>query len=349
MAELMWAGVKSKPGAGAEFQQVPIPTITDDQVLVKIKAASICGTDRHIYQWDAWAAGRMRPPLIFGHECCGEVVEVGRNVKKLRVGNVIAAESHIPCGFCKQCRMGNMHICDNLTILGVDTDGVFAEYAALPEIVCWKVSPKLDPVIASIHEPFGNAVYTVMSGNVATKRIAVIGDGPTAAFACGVAKAVGAETIYNIGMQPFNLDICKQMGADVSINVKTDKMFTKRIIEETGGGVDVVLDMAGNQPAIDTGFTILRKAGTYCMFGIPPEPVKIDINNYIIFKGATVLGINGRKMFDTWYQMSALLSGGMVDPTPAITHRYAFKDFLEAIDKWGNNSEPACKMVLLMD
>lgn len=349
MAERMWAGVKSKAEAGAEFREVDIPTITDNQVLVKIKAASICGTDRHIYNWDPWAAGRMRPPVIFGHECCGEIVEVGADVKHLRVGNMIAAESHIPCGVCKQCRMGNMHICDNLHILGVDTDGVFAEYAALPEIVCWKVSQQLDPAIASIHEPFGNAVYTVMTGNVSTKRIAIIGDGPTAAFACGVAKAVGAEKIYNIGMQPFNLDICKKMGADVSINVKTDERIVERILDETGGGVDVVLDMAGNQSAVDTGFNILRKAGTYCMFGIPPEPIKFDVNAYVIFKGATIYGINGRKLFETWYQMSALLSGGMVDPTPAITHRFAFKDFLTAIELWATNKEPACKIVLLMD
>ncbi len=349
MADLMWAGMKTAAGPGAEFKQVEIPRIKDDQVLIKVKAASICGTDRHIYNWDPWAAGRLRPPLIFGHECCGEIVEVGRNIRKLRMGNIIAAESHIPCGVCKQCRMGNMHICDNLTILGVDTDGVFAEYAALPEIVCWKVRKSLDPAIASIHEPFGNSVYTVMSANVSTKRIAIIGDGPTAAFACGIAKAVGAEKIYNIGMQKFNLDICRQMGADDSIDVNEEMDFVTRIIDETTGGVDVVLDMAGNQAAIDTGFKILRKAGTYCMFGIPPEPVRVDISDYIIFKGATVIGINGRRMFETWYQMSALLSGGLVDPTPAITHRYPFKDFLKAIEMWGNNSEPACKVVLLMD
>ncbi len=145
--------------------------------------------------------------------------------KALKVGDFIAAESHIPCGVCKQCRMGNMHICDNLVILGVDTDGIFAEYAALPEIVCWKVDKSLDPAIASIHEPFGNAVYVTMSGNVSTKKIAIIGDGPTGAFACGIAKAVGAEKIYTLGMIPFNLDICRKMGAHVTIDVTKDKDF----------------------------------------------------------------------------------------------------------------------------
>ncbi len=349
MAEKMWAGVKTAPQPGAEFRQVDIPRIDDNEVLIKVKAASICGTDRHIYNWDPWAAGRMHPPVIFGHECCGEIVEVGKNVRKLKVGNMVAAESHIPCGVCKQCRMGNMHICDHLTILGVDTNGIFAEYAALPEIVCWKVSKDLDPAVASIHEPFGNAVYTVMSGDVSTKRIAIIGDGPTAAFACGIAKAVGAERIYNLGMQPFNLGICKTMGAHVSVNVTTDKDYVRKIIDETSGGVDVVLDMAGAQSAIDNGFKILRKAGTYCMFGIPPQPVTVDVSDYIIFKGATVKGINGRKMFETWYQMSALLSGGLVDPTPAITHRFPFSDFSKAMAMWGGNTEPACKVVLLMD
>jgi len=349
MSELMWAGIKAIRGKGAEFKQVEIPRIDDNHLLVKVKAVSICGTDKHIYNWDPWAAGRLNPPLIFGHECCGEVVEVGKNVKKIKVGNIIAAESHIPCGVCKQCRMGNMHICDNLRILGVDTDGIFAEYAVLPEIVCWKVRKDLDPAIASIHEPFGNSVYVVMSGDVATKRVAIVGDGPTAAFACGIAKAVGAERIYNIGMQPFNLDICRKMGADVSINVAEDKDFITRIHDETSGGVDVVLDMAGNQPAIDTGFKLLRKAGTYVMFGIPPEPVRVDISDYIIFKGAKVIGVNGRKMFETWYQMSALLSGGMVDPTPVITHRYPFKDFLKAMEMFALGTEPSSKVVLLME
>jgi len=241
-----------------------------------------------------------------------------------------------------------MHICDNLVILGVDTNGVFAEYVAVPEIVCWKVSKSLDPAIASIHEPFGNSVYTVMSGDVSTKRIAIIGDGPTAAFACGIAKVVGAEKIYNLGMMPFNLGICKKMGADVSIDVTKEKDFIERIIEETSGGVDSVLDMAGNQSAVDTGFKILRKAGILCMFGLSSDPILFDSANYVIFKGATVKGINGRKMFETWYEMSALLSGGMVDPSPVITHRYPFKDFLKAIEMFATGSEPASKVVLMM-
>ncbi len=347
--ETMWAGVKPERAAGADFREVEIPQINDNQVLVKTRASSICGTDKHIYNWDKWAQGRLKPPLIFGHECCGEVVEVGKNIRGLRLGDFVAAESHIPCGVCKQCRMGNMHICDNLVILGVDTDGIFAEYTALPEIVCWKIDKGMDPAIASIHEPFGNAVYTTMSANVSTKRIAIIGDGPTAAFSCGIARAVGAERIYNIGMQDFNLDICKTMGAHISINVATDKNFKERIWDETSGGVDVVLDMAGNQKSVETGFEILRKAGTLVMFGIPPDAVMIDVNKAIIFKGATVIGINGRKMFETWYQMQALLDGGMVDPRPVITHRYPFKKFLEAVDMFATGSQPSAKVVLMME
>jgi threonine 3-dehydrogenase len=346
--ETMWAGVKAARAQGAEFKQVPIPKINDNQVLIKVKAASICGTDKHIYNWDAWAQGRLKPPLIFGHECCGEVVEIGKGVKGLKVGAFIAAESHIPCGVCKQCRMGNMHICDNLVILGVDTDGIFAEYVALPEIVCWKVAKSLDPAIASIHEPFGNAVYCVMSGNVSTKRIAIIGDGPTGAFACGVAKAVGAEKIYSLGMIPFNLDICRKMGAHDTIDVTKESKFIERVIDETSGGVDVVLDMAGNQAANDSGFKMLRKAGTYIMFGLPSQPVTLDISNYIIFKGATVIGINGRKMFETWYQMSALLSGGLVDPSPVISHRFPFGDFLKAFETATSTTTPTAKVVLMM-
>ena len=345
----MWAGIKAERALGADFRQVAAPEINDNQVLVKTIAVSICGTDKHIYNWDKWAQGRLHPPLIFGHECCGEVIEVGRNIKGLKVGDYVAAESHIPCGVCKQCRMGNMHICDNLTILGVDRDGIFAEYVALPEIVCWKLDKTLDPAIASIHEPFGNAVYTVMSANVSTKKIAVIGDGPTAAFSCGISRAVGAERIYNIGMQEFNLAICRKMGANISINIATEPKFKERIIDETSGGVDVVLDMAGNQKSVETGFDILRKAGTLVMFGIPPDAVMIDVNRAIIFKGATVIGINGRKMFETWYQMQALLDGRMVDPTPVITHRYPFKRFLDAVEMFALGKEPSSKVVMLME
>jgi len=346
MPEKMRAVSKPARGKGAELVETEIPTISDDEVLIKVVACSICGTDRHIYNWDTWASSRIRPPLIFGHECCGEVVEVGKNVKKVKVGDLISAESHIPCLRCKQCLTGDMHLCRDVVILGVDRQGIFAHYAAIPEICCWKNNPDIDVRLASVMEPLGNSVYVVMESQVSACKIAIIGDGPTSAFAAGIARAVGAARIYDIGMSEYHLNICQKMGADVVINITKETQFIERIKDETGGGVDVVLDMAGNQKAVETGFQILRRAGTYTAFGIPPNPIMFDLAENVIFKGARVIGINGRKMFQTWYQMDELLNSGLLDPTPVITHVRPFSQALETLKMVGEQTEPVCKAVL---
>ncbi|MCP4703374.1 MAG: alcohol dehydrogenase catalytic domain-containing protein, partial [candidate division Zixibacteria bacterium] len=303
---------------------------------------------KHIYEWDAWAASRIKPPMIFGHECCGEVVEVGSNVKSIMVGDYISAETHIPCRHCYQCKTGNMHLCKKLVILGVDRDGIFAEYATIPEVCCWKNDKSMPIEIASIQEPFGNAVYTVMESNVGTRRIAIVGDGPIAALACGIAKAMGAAIIYNLGMMPYNLDVCKKMGAHVSINVADKEDYRQRIIDETKGGVDIVLDMAGNKPAVDDGFAILRTTGTYTSFGIAPAPFEFDMANNIVFKGANIIGINGRKMFETWYQIKNILDYKLVDPSPVISHVMPFTDFIKAMEMAVAPDVDTSKIVLTM-
>jgi len=346
MSETMLAAMKTEPAAGAEIKEVSIPSPKPDEVLIKIKAASICGTDKHIYSWDEWAQKRIKTPMIFGHECCGEVVEIGANVESIEIGDLISAETHIPCCHCYMCRTGNMHLCQNLSILGVDIDGIFAEYAVIPEICCWKNDPGMKPEYACVQEPFGNAVYTVMESDVSAKKIAIVGDGPIAAFACGIARAVGAAKIYNLGMSQYNLDICLKMGADVSIDVVNDKDYRARIIEETHGGVDVVLDMAGNSAAVGDGFAILRKMGTFTAFGIAPAPFDFDMAENVVFKGAKIIGINGRKMFDTWYQAKNLLDNKKVDISPVITHTFKFKNFEKAIETAVSPDIDAGKVVL---
>lgn len=348
MSDKMLAAIKPGASAGAELTEVDIPRPGPDEVLIKVKACSICGTDKHIYEWDKWAESRIKPPLIFGHECCGEVVEIGNAIKKIKVGDYISAETHIPCMHCYMCRTGNMNLCNNLHILGVDVDGIFAEYAVIPEVCCWLNDKSMPFEIASIQEPFGNAVYAVMESNVSARNIAIIGDGPIAAFACGVASAVGASKIYNLGMVPYNLDICRKMGANISVNVKTDEKYRQMIIEETRGGVDVVLDMAGNGPAASDGFAILRKMGTYTAFGIAPSPFEFDMANNVVFKGARIIGINGRKMFETWYQLSNLLNSGKVDLSPVVTHQFGFTDFIKAIEMAVDPEQPTSKVVLRM-
>lgn len=348
MPEKMLAAMKLKRAVGAEMAEIPLPRPKADEVLLKIKACSICGTDKHIYNWDNWAQNRIKPPLVFGHECCGEVMEIGPAVKSIKVGDYISAETHIPCLHCFQCRTGNMHLCQNLSILGVDVDGIFAEYAVVPEVCCWKNDTALPVEIACIQEPFGNAVYTVMESNVGAKKVAIIGDGPTGAFACGVARAVGAVKIYNLGMIPFNLEICRKMGADVSVNVVEEKNYREKILDETNGGVDVVMDMAGNKNAVSDGFAILRRTGTFTAFGIAPSPFEFDMAQNIVFKGARVIGINGRKMFDTWYQLRNLLDSGKVDIRPVISHKFPFTDFLKAFETAISTTTPSAKVVLTM-
>ncbi len=348
MSDKMLAALKTKAAAGAELAEVPVPRPGANEVLIKVRACSICGTDKHIYLWDKWAQSRIKPPMIFGHECSGEVIEIGSNVKSIKVGDFISAETHIPCGHCYLCKTGDMHLCLNLSILGVDINGIFAEYAVIPEICCWKNDKSMPAEIACILEPFGNAVYTVMESQVSAKKIAIIGDGPIAAFACGIAKAVGASKIYNLGMVPFNLDICRNMGAQISINVRTEKDYRKRIIEETGGGVDVVLDLAGNKPAVEDGFAILRRMGTFTAFGIPAEPFEFDYARNIVFKGAKIIGINGRKMFETWYQGQNLLQSGQIDLSPVISHQFGFNDIISAFELACRGEKPTSKIVLRM-
>lgn len=352
MPEKMLAVMKTEAGPGAEVTQAPVPAPKDDEVLCKVRATSICGTDKHIYQWDEWSAGRIKTPMIFGHEFSGEVVELGKNVKGVKVGDFVSAETHIPCKVCYQCRTGKEHICHNLKILGVDTNGCFAEYVTIPESCCWINDPDLDPAFAAIQEPFGNAAYTVIESDVAGMQTAIIGDGPIAAFAVGIARAVGAAPIYSVGKHQIRIDTLDKMGADHTYSIKDNSYdeIHDQIREATGGnGVDVVLDMVGSQEAIDLGLKLVKKGGTFTAFGIPGQKVQFDLANGIIFKGANLIGINGRKMFDTWFRAANLLNTGRVDPSPVITHRFMLKDFQKAMDALFDQNREANKAVLVTD
>ncbi|MEW6231718.1 MAG: L-threonine 3-dehydrogenase [Chloroflexota bacterium] len=327
----MKAIVKPRPGPGLEMATVDIPPIGPRDVLVKVRATSICGTDLHIYNWDAWAQSRIKTPLVLGHELAGDVVEVGDQVKLLKVGDYVSADSHVSDGVCYVCRNGQPHICQNLKILGVDTQGCFSEYAAIPEVCAWVNDKSLPPEVASVQEPLGNAVYTVLAEPITGKTVAVFGDGPAGLNATGVARASGASTIFLVGKHDFRLGIGKQMGASVVFNVQEPSSDVVRsILAATDGvGVDVVLEMTGNPQAIDQGFQVLRKGGRFSAFGIPSNPVELDLNNALIFKGARILGINGRLMWDTWYQMAGLLASGKLDPRPVITHQIRLEDYQE--------------------
>ncbi|OHB71092.1 MAG: L-threonine 3-dehydrogenase [Planctomycetes bacterium RBG_16_43_13] len=329
----MKAIMKKEPSPGATVVDAEIPTIRSDEVLIKVKAASICGTDLHIYNWDSWAQSYIKPPRIFGHEFCGEVVEVGKDVKNfhiprvraIRTGDFVSAESHIPCGKCPQCLSDNMHICENIRMIGGDVNGGYAEYVAIPAICAWKHNKPIKAEIASIFEPMGNSVHVVMAANVEGKSVAIFGCGPTGLFAIGVAKAVGARKVIAIDVNKLRLELAQDMKADEIINGK-DYDLLDRI-----RNVDVVLEMSGSSMAITNGLVGLKKGGTFIAFGLPSEPPRIDIANLVIMKEIKIKGIFGRLMFKTWEDMDKLIESGRLDPSPAITHHFPLTQFDEAI------------------
>lgn len=341
----MKAVVKPAPGKGAELRDVPIPTPQENEVLVQVKATSICGTDVHIYNWDAWSQSRIKTlPQTLGHEFCGTVIQAGKNVRHLKEGDFVSAETHIPCGHCKQCLTGQIHICSNLKILGVDCNGSFAEYIAVPEIVAWKNPPELIPEEASVQEPLGNAVYCTLVESVTGKSVVIMGDGPTGLFAVAVARAAGATPVFLVGLTPTRLDIARKLKADFVINA-LEESAEKIILDETGGlGADVVLEMSGSEGGVQTGFRVLRKGGRFSAFGVLPDKTVMDINNNIVFKGSTVFGINGRLMFETWFILSNLLKYKRIDISPVITHRLPLEDFAQGFDLMNSKS---CGKVIL--
>src|SRR5690348_10624672 len=327
MATTMLAVVKPEAAPGADVRQVKIPAFGRSDVLVKVKVASICGTDLHIYNWDRWAQTRIHPPLIPGHEFCGEVAAFGDEVTSVREGDFVSAEMHVACGKCLQCRTGEAHICQNVKIIGVDTNGAFAEYVVIPETNIWKLDPDIPLEYASILDPLGNAVHTVLAGEIAAKTVAVTGSGHIGLFSIAVARAVGATSVYAFEVNEHRRKLAQQMKADYVLDPSKDDV--KRIIHEhtDGLGVDVVLEMAGHPDAIRTAFDIVRSGGRISLLGLTSKPISLNFSEDIIFKGITIQGINGRKMYQTWYQMTALLKAGKLDLHPVITDRMPMKDF----------------------
>ena len=328
MAEQMQAVLKAEAAPGAEMRRAVIPRPGPKDVLIKVKASSICGTDLHIYDWDHWAQGRIHPPRIFGHEFAGEVVDVGSDVTLSAVGDYVSGETHIVCGHCLQCRTGQQHICQNLAILGVDVDGSFADYVCLPEGNAWVNDPSLPLEAASIQEAMGNAVHTVFSGEVAAKTVLVTGCGPIGLCAIGVALAAGADAVYAADVNRFRLNIARQVGAtEVFNSAEIDLVAALR--QRTGGrGADVLLEMSGQAKAIQQGIAALRSGGRASLLGIPSDPVTLDLANEVILKNVRLDGIAGREMYGTWYQCASFLK--RVNIAPIVTHHLKLSEFDKA-------------------
>lgn len=342
----MWAVRKERPAPGLDLVEVPVPAIRPDEVLVRVEAASVCGTDLHIYNWDDWARQRIRPPLVLGHELAGTVVEAGPLVRNALVGDYVSAESHVTCGVCFHCRTGRAHMCEQTRILGVDRDGAFAEYVAIPDSVLWQNDrAKLPPEIATLQEPFGNAVFAVGHADLAGKTVAVLGCGPVGLFSIGIARASGAGRIVASDTRLFRLDLARRMGAHEILDVSARTDATAALVElNEDQHFDVVFEMSGAPEAIETAFTAARNGGRVILFGIPAHPVQVDIAEALIFKNLDVSAVSGRQVWDTWYRTRWLLEHGVVDLRPLVTAECGLDGFQHAFDSLASGD--ACKIVL---
>ncbi|NLS44219.1 MAG: L-threonine 3-dehydrogenase [Firmicutes bacterium] len=328
----MRAVLKNEPAPGAKLVDVPIPTPGSGEVLVRVDAASICGTDYHIYVWNEWAQNRIKPPQIMGHELAGEIVELGPNVTNAKVGDYISAESHIVCGHCIQCMIGEKHVCQNTSILGVDRDGCFAEYLIIPEDNLWHNDPDIPLDIASIQEPLGNATNTVLAGETRGRTMAVFGCGPIGLMAIGVAKACGSSWIAAIDINDYKLDLAKKMKADLTIN--SNKISpVEAIMDYThGSGVDIVLEMSGAPAVFNQMLKVVRAGGRISLLGLPEKALPVNFSDDVVMRGLTMHGITGRRLWHDWIVGRELLKSGLLDLSPVVTHHFDLGDYAEGMD-----------------
>ncbi|HSB80525.1 MAG TPA: alcohol dehydrogenase catalytic domain-containing protein [Candidatus Methylomirabilis sp.] len=324
----MWAIVKAEERPGVAPKRVPIPEPAPEEVLIRVKASAICGTDLHIAQWNAWAqhAG-IRLPLVMGHEFSGEVVGIGNRVRALKPGDYVAGETHLPCGECYQCRNGLQHICMHLKLFGIHRDGCFAEYTTIPEICAYRVPAALPPRVAAMLEPLGTSLRAVLELDVSGGSVAVIGCGPIGLFAVASAKALGASQIVGLDVREERLDLAKRLGCDIRLDPRQVDV-TATILEATGGvGVDAIVEASGNAVALEGAFAYLRKGGRCALVGLPSEAVRLNIGADVVFKEATLVGIHGREMFRTWTRMLQLLASGRLNVDAVVTHEMPLESY----------------------
>ena len=338
MTETMTAVRKAAPGRGLVVEEIPLPETADDEVLVRVEAASICGTDLHIWEWDDWSSRYITPPVTLGHEFAGTVVDLGSAVQNVAVGDYVSAESHITCDVCVQCRSGTRHMCVNPSILGVHRDGAFADYVAVPEKVVWQNDrAKLPPEIATLQEPFGNAVFSTLDHALTGRSVGVLGCGPVGLFAIAIASSSGAASVFAVDPHEYRLDLARKMGASRTFGPGRDASASDvaaLLTEANGGhGLDVALEMSGAETAINTAFKAAAPGGRVTLFGIPSRAVSIeDLAGDVIFKNLTVRALSGRRIFETWYRTRWLLESGAVDLRPIVTHEMRVSEIDAAIE-----------------
>lgn len=320
----MKALVKKKSCKGLWLEDVPVPEIGINDVLIKIEKTSICGTDVHIYNWDKWSQKTIKPPVTIGHEFVGSIAEVGSNVSDFQVGDLVSGEGHVVCGSCRNCLAGRRHLCRDPKGIGINRDGAFAEYLAIPVTNTWYCDPKIDTDVLSCFDPLGNAVHTALTYDVVGEDVLITGAGPIGCMAAAIVKQIGARSVVVTDVNPYRLELAKKMGATLTVDVSSEKLSD---VQEKLGmkeGFDVGMEMSGSPEALTSMLANMAHGGKMALLGILP-PTAIDWD-YVVFNGLTITGIYGRKMYETWYKATMLIQGGL-DLNPIITHRFAYTDY----------------------
>ena len=337
----MKALVKQSAGEGLELQDVPVPDIGGNDLLVRVTKAAICGTDLHIWNWDEWARRTIVPPLVIGHEFVGRIVAMGANVRGYKVGERVSGEGHIVCGVCRSCRAGRRHLCTNTVGIGVNRDGCFAEYLSLPASNAWHVHPGIPSEIASFLDPLGNATHSALSFDLVGEDVLITGAGPIGIMAAAICRHCGAQRIVVTDVNDFRLSLAARMGATMTVNV------TRTSIEEARRelgiiGFDIGLEMSGNGAAFESMLENMYHGGRIALLGILPNSTGIRWDQ-VIFKGLVIKGIYGREIFETWYKMQTMLQSGL-DVSPVLTHRFPLAEFRKGFEAMQSGS---CGKVIL--
>ncbi len=338
----MKALVKRHSEQGLWLEEVPVPEIGINDVLIKINRTAICGTDMHIYNWDSWAQSTIPVPMVVGHEFVGEIVDIGSNVNDFHAGQIVSGEGHVVCGRCRNCLAGRRHLCAQTSGVGVDRPGAFAEYLALPMSNVWEHSPGIDLDVAALFDPFGNAVHTALQYDLLGEDVLITGAGPIGAMAAAVCRHAGARNVVITDINPQRLELAKTMGATHAVDVRRENLADVQRQLGMSEGFDVGLEMSGNPSGFRDLLGNMCHGGKVAMLGIPSEEMAIDWSQ-VIFNMLTIKGIYGREMYETWYKMSVMVESGL-DISAVITHRLGFEDFQAGFDAM--NAGEASKVIL---
>ncbi len=325
----MKALVKSRPEPGLWLEEVPVPQIGINEVLIEVVKTSICGTDVHIYNWDAWAQKTIPVPMAVGHEFVGHITKIGSNVHDFKVGDLVSAEGHVVCGRCRNCLAGRRHLCKAPKGIGVNRDGAYAEYVAVPVTNVWYCDTSIPTDVLSCFDPLGNAAHTALSFNLVGEDVLITGAGPIGCMAAGIAKWVGARHVVVTDMNPYRLELARKMGATLTVDVRTGSVAAAQEKLGMKEGFDVGMEMSGSPEALREMIANMAHGGKMALLGILPR-TEIDWD-FVVFNGLTIKGIYGREMYETWYKMTMLIQGGL-DVTPLITHRFHYTEFEQGFE-----------------